>query len=79
MSSWSCPYLDERFDHCNRLNTPCVPGRPGCVMPRTLVFATPLAERIRRADESARRARRSPTPNRAGRAQANPGESNRDG
>lgn len=54
MSSWSCPHLDTEADHCGRLNQPCVPGRPGCVMPRTLVFATPVDVRIRLADEQAR-------------------------
>lgn len=53
MTSWSCPYMDEETNHCRRLDKPCVPGRPGCVLPRTLTFALPLEERIRRGDEQA--------------------------
>lgn len=54
MSSWSCPYLDTESDHCRRLDKPCVPGRQGCVLPLKLVFATPVAERVRLADERAK-------------------------
>jgi len=69
MSSWSCPYLDTENDHCRRLDMPCVPGRLGCVLPRTLVFATPVAERVRLADERARAlGRHKPKPGRAKRA-----------
>lgn len=52
MSSWSCPYLETFNDHCRRLDKLCVPGRPGCVLPRSLNYATPVAERIRLADEA---------------------------
>lgn len=66
MSSWSCPHLDEPTEHCRRLKTDCVPGRPGCVLPSTLIFATPLEERLRskkkqsRSDASADQAIGSP-------------------
>jgi len=52
MSSWSCPYLNGSEDHCRRLDQPCVPGRPGCILPRTLIYGTPLELRIQRADEA---------------------------
>lgn len=55
MSSWSCPNFNLSRDHCERLNKPCVLGRPGCVLPKTLVFATPLDVRIREADEAEQR------------------------
>ncbi len=39
MSSWSCPYFDEKHDWCRRLNIDCVPGRKGCVLPKNLTYA----------------------------------------
>ena len=47
MSSFSCPHHEEVEDLCLRLDTDCVPGRPGRVLPRTLVYAVPVEERIR--------------------------------
>lgn len=47
MSSWSCPHFDEKTDACRRLKTDCVPGRPGCILPRDLEFAVPPDQRIR--------------------------------
>ncbi|MCC6581726.1 MAG: hypothetical protein IT440_14940 [Phycisphaeraceae bacterium] len=50
MSSWSCPHVAEDADHCRRTRRPCVPGRPGCVLPDNLRYALPLATRIAQAD-----------------------------
>lgn len=46
MSSWSCPYLDEKTDYCRRLKTDCVPGRRGCILPKNINFAVSAEERI---------------------------------
>lgn len=46
MSSFSCPHFCEASEACLRLGTLCVPGRPGCVLPKTTVFATPWKERL---------------------------------
>lgn len=46
MTSWSCPHLDEKAEYCRRLKTDCVPGRPGCVLPKNLRFAKSPEERI---------------------------------
>lgn len=45
MSSWSCPFFDEKGDWCRRLDAACVPGRGGCVLPRNLRFAVPPSQR----------------------------------
>jgi hypothetical protein len=45
MSSWSCPYFDEVNDWCRRLNTDCVPGRKGCILPCNLRYAVSPEER----------------------------------
>lgn len=62
MSSWSCPHLNERDDDCRRLKRPCVPGRPGCVLPSSERFAVPIEQRIAEAD---RRRRPASTPTEA--------------
>lgn len=52
--SFSCPHFDVDRDFCLRLNKYCVPGRPGCVLGATAVFAVPVEERIRAKDEEKR-------------------------
>jgi len=49
--SFSCPHFRPDDEYCLRLKTDCVPGRRGCVIPGTTVFATPVAERIRLREE----------------------------
>lgn len=52
--SFACPHF-EPDDHCLRLQTDCVPGRPGCVLAGKAVFAVPVEERLRaREEEKAR-------------------------
>lgn len=54
--SFSCPHFDVARDFCLRLNTDCVPGRPGCVLGSKAVFAVPVEERIRLKEEEKRAA-----------------------
>lgn len=56
MSSFSCPHFEVEREHCLRLQTDCVPGRPGCVLSKNSVFAVPVEERIRAREEAKRRA-----------------------
>jgi len=44
--TFSCPHFDIEKDACWRLKTPCVPGRPGCVLRNNSVFAVPVEERL---------------------------------
>ena len=53
--SFSCPHFEPDQDFCHRLNTDCVPGRPGCVLGAGSVFAVPVEERIRAKEEEKRR------------------------
>lgn len=46
MTSFSCPHFAQHRDWCQRLNDWCVPGRPGCVIPKTTVFAVPWQQRL---------------------------------
>jgi len=55
MSSWSCPYLDEKNDFCRRLKTDCVPGRRGCILPVNIRFAVSAEERVKRLKERVHR------------------------
>ena len=48
MSSFSCPHYDMKAETCDRVKTDCVPGRPGCVLPRNTKFAVPVEDRLRR-------------------------------
>ena len=54
MSSFSCPNYEKPRDYCLRLQTDCVPGRPGCVLSGNSVFAVPVEERIRLKEEAKR-------------------------
>jgi hypothetical protein len=61
--SFSCPHFEVCEDYCRRLKTDCVPGRPGCVLPGTSVFAVPVEERIREKERERRlRTLGGPTP-----------------
>ncbi|GAB4130455.1 MAG: hypothetical protein Kow0040_08290 [Thermogutta sp.] len=55
MTSFSCPHFDMEREFCLRLRTDCVPGRRGCVLANTSVFAIPAEERLRDAEEAKRR------------------------
>lgn len=48
--SFTCGNLIEKTGMCQRLNKPCVVGRPGCVAQGKFKFSKPLEERIREAD-----------------------------
>jgi len=52
--SFSCPHFHPDDDHCLRLKTDCVPGRRGCVLPASTVYAVPAEERVRLKDEEKR-------------------------
>lgn len=54
MSSFSCPHFDLHADSCLRLHDICVPGRPGCVLHKASVFATPWQERLEAKRQAAR-------------------------
>lgn len=58
MSSFSCPHIDLVADYCLRLKTDCVPGRPGCVLPKNTGFLLPVEERLRRKAEEKKSAAR---------------------
>ena len=47
MSSFSCPNYDMSRDYCRKICDVCVPGRPGCVLRDTSVFAVSWEERLR--------------------------------
>lgn len=52
--SFSCPHFRPEDEHCLRLNTDCVPGRRGCVLPKDTHFAVPAEERVRAKEEEKR-------------------------
>lgn len=49
--SFSCPHFEPCDERCTRLDTDCVPGRPGCVLAGKAVFAVPVETRIRDKEE----------------------------
>ena len=52
--SFSCPHFRAEDGACLRLKTECVPGRRGCVIPDSTVFAVPAEERVREREEQKR-------------------------
>lgn len=53
MSSFSCPHYVQQTDVCMRLHDVCVPGRPGCVLPKNTVFAIPWQVRLQAKRQAA--------------------------
>lgn len=53
--SFSCPHFRPEDEACLRLETDCVPGRPGCVLGSKAVFAVPVEQRIREREDEKRR------------------------
>jgi hypothetical protein len=53
--SFSCPHFRPNDEACLRLKTDCVPGRKGCVLPKSTVYAVPAEERVRLREEEKRR------------------------
>ncbi len=51
--TFSCPNYDLRTETCQRLNTICVAGRPGCVLEGKVDFGEDIAFRIKRAEDRA--------------------------
>jgi hypothetical protein len=51
--AWECPHLDQQDDTCRRLKQACVPGRPGCALPKNLVFAVPAEVRLAELSQQA--------------------------
>lgn len=49
--TFSCPHFDMDHQVCMKLQQPCVPGRPGCVLRRNSVFKVPAEERIAERQE----------------------------
>jgi hypothetical protein len=58
--TFSCPHFDINRDHCLRLKTDCVPGRPGCVLAKNSVFAVPVSERLSAPARSKRKPAKPP-------------------
>lgn len=53
MTSFSCPHFAQHRDWCQKLDDWCVPGRPGCVLPKTTVFAVPWQQRLAKKRDAA--------------------------
>jgi hypothetical protein len=54
MSSFTCPHFDVASDDCLRLQTDCVPGRKGCVLPVDTGFLILPEERVRQLEAEKR-------------------------
>ena len=72
--SFSCPFFKPEGEHCLRLNTDCVPGRRGCVLPASTVYAVPAEERVRLKEEEKRAANAHTLPPWPPRGNRRPGE-----
>lgn len=53
--SFSCPHFRLNDEWCLRLNTDCIPGRRGCILPKDTVYAVPPEVRVREKEEEKRR------------------------
>lgn len=52
MGSFSCPHLRVKDKYCRRLNTDCVPGRTGCIIPNNMEFSKSPEKRIEEQNET---------------------------
>ena len=53
--SFFCHHFDQAADHCTKLKTACVPGRPGCVLRGKVQFLVPAEERVQQSKAPRRR------------------------
>lgn len=45
--SFSCKYFDFNTENCMKLQTDCVPGRPGCVLIGKVKFSENIEEKLK--------------------------------
>ena len=45
--TFSCKNFDFNSENCTKLNTACIPGRPGCVLEGKVKFSEAIEEKLR--------------------------------
>ena len=57
--TFSCKNYDFNLDKCQKLNSECIPGRPGCVLEGRFKFGEEVEKRLAQLEqETAERRRR---------------------
>lgn len=52
--TFSCPHFQMEDDFCMKIQTDCVPGRPGCVLRHNSVLAIPARQRLKEKEQEKR-------------------------
>ena len=53
--TFACPNYDLGTDRCQRVQSNCIPGRPGCVLEGRVNLSEELEKRIRELDAKKQR------------------------
>ncbi len=58
--TFSCKNFDFNAENCMKLNSDCIPGRPGCVLEGKVKFSETIEKKLHKleAEAKARRKRR---------------------
>jgi len=58
--TFSCKNFDFNTENCMKLNTECIPGRPGCVLVGKVKFSEDIEEKLKNleAERETRKKRR---------------------
>jgi len=58
--TFSCKNFDFNAENCMKLNTDCIPGRPGCVLEGKVKFSEDIEQKLQKlaAEKEERKKRR---------------------
>jgi hypothetical protein len=51
--TFSCKNFDFNAENCMKLNTDCIPGRPGCVLHGKVKFSEDIQKKLRELEAAA--------------------------
>ncbi|KPK28519.1 MAG: hypothetical protein AMJ61_02000 [Desulfobacterales bacterium SG8_35_2] len=50
--TFSCKNFDFNAENCMKLNSDCIPGRPGCVLEGKVKFSEDIEKRLKELEEA---------------------------
>jgi len=50
--TFSCKNFDFNNENCMKLNTDCIPGRPGCVLEGKVRFSEDIEKKLKELEEA---------------------------
>jgi len=56
--TFSCKNFDFNAENCMKLNTDCIPGRPGCVLEGRVKFSEDIEQKLKKLETERKKRRR---------------------